>query len=91
MAEDQNPKFTRWNLRPFPEDIKRECNSRAAKEGKKDWKWLADYLRKVLPVIETSEVDSAHEGSKEEIRRSSGKAPESGTTKTKRGKTSAKA
>lgn len=59
MAEDQNPKFTRWNLRPFPEDIKRECNVRAAKEGKKDWRWLADYLRKVLPIVETSDINSA--------------------------------
>jgi hypothetical protein len=43
-----------WNVRPFPEDLKRECKSRAAKEGKRDWEWLADYLRKVLPMIDTS-------------------------------------
>ncbi|MGA2876674.1 MAG: hypothetical protein ABSE82_14205 [Nitrososphaerales archaeon] len=71
MVQDQNPKFTRWNLRPFPEDIKRECNVRAAKEGKKDWRWLADYLRKVLPIVETSDINSTHESRQGSVRRSS--------------------
>jgi len=71
MGEDQSQKLTRWNLRPFPEDIKRECNIRAAKEGKKDWRWLADYLRKVLPMVETSDIGSAHEGRQGAVRRSS--------------------
>lgn len=71
MAEDKDQELTRWNLRPFPVDIKRECNVRAAVEGKKDWKWLADYLRKVLPMVETSEVDSIHEDRQGTIRRSS--------------------
>ena len=59
MAKDQKPKTTAWNLRPFPEEIKRECSSRAAKEGKADWKWLADYLRKVLPIVETSQAQDS--------------------------------
>jgi hypothetical protein len=61
MADDQQPKMTSWNLRPFPEDLKRECNARAGREGKKDWKWLADYLRRVLPIIDTSEMPPADE------------------------------
>jgi hypothetical protein len=65
MVDDQKPRVTAWNLRPFPEDIKRECNARAGKEGKADWKWLADYLRKVLPIIETSETTDTPEESRQ--------------------------
>ena len=61
LMADNPQEMTTWNLRPFPLDIKRECNVRAAKEGEKDWKWLADYLRKVLPLIETSEVEQTTE------------------------------
>jgi hypothetical protein len=69
MAEPNEKPKGQWNLRPFPEDIKRECLSRASKEGKRDWKWLADYLRKVLPIIQTSDVlDSAHESEQAKIR-----------------------
>ena len=33
-----------WNLRPFSETLKRECRSRAAKQGKAEWQWLTELL-----------------------------------------------
>jgi hypothetical protein len=74
VAEEKpNPKG--WNVRPFPDSIKRECNARAGKEGKADWKWLADYLRKVLPLVQTSDsggvLNSPDESGEAKVRRDS--------------------
>jgi hypothetical protein len=91
---DDPSNLGQWNLRPFPKDIKQECNARAGKEGKKDWEWLADYLRKVLPLIQTSNfdvLDSEHESRKEEIRRGSQQTDTNGTPEAIRNQTRQKA
>ena len=62
-----------WNIRPFPEDLKIECQKRALDERKHDYEWVAEKLRKSLAEpLETPVVDSGYEGGQTEVRRSTG-------------------
>lgn len=45
MANEKQPKLVTWNLRKFPENVKLECQSRAARERKTDPQFVAECVR----------------------------------------------
>jgi len=94
MADHSETKVKKegWKIRPFDKDLRIACQTQASKEDMYDYEWVQKALREALGLPpETHVIDSAHEGGKGQIRRSSQQVDTSSTAEAVRNKTRQKA